>query len=205
MKIRIDNRDLAYTIDTYGMFDGSHATESELEYIQEEHALTDDETRELEFDYDHAGVVRDLAGHSVNLIWNNVRNDDGIVKDVTLDKTTSPRFYNYTTDSYVAIWDINVLKLKKWIRDNYDKFELYRDEHWNDDYKLNKREHDGTVNRSYDPEYIIIAMLDFYTREVYEEDDYNEYMNEIELECWNNNMTLTAEAEQMLAKKVRTT
>lgn len=38
----IDNRDLCYTIDTYGMFNGESTQESEEEYYTEEYKLTEE-------------------------------------------------------------------------------------------------------------------------------------------------------------------
>lgn len=40
--VKIDNRDLAYTIDTYGMFTGESVDESGREYYRDEYKLTDD-------------------------------------------------------------------------------------------------------------------------------------------------------------------
>lgn len=41
MKITIDNRDLAYCIDTYGMFTGESVDEGESEHYCEEYDLID--------------------------------------------------------------------------------------------------------------------------------------------------------------------
>lgn len=70
MKITIDNRDLIYSIDTYGMFTGESVDEMESEHYRDEYGLTDDEWRSLSFDYDHAGIVKDLALESISNIEN---------------------------------------------------------------------------------------------------------------------------------------
>ena len=200
MKLRIDNRDLAFTIDTYGMFTGDSVEDMEREHYADTYALNLDEV-ELNFEYNHPGVVKRLAEESISLLWDQfcgiVGNRDGIVRNITLDKTTSPQFYNYTTDSYVAIWDVNIIKLKNWIRKNRDNYDTYLTEN----YDAYDREKLTPGSESYDQEYHWISMIDFYTRTEYDPEEYESHMFEKETEAWMENMDLDAESKKLIEGK----
>lgn len=191
MKITIDNRDLSYTIDTYGMFTGESCEEGEREYYQETYNLTDDEWRDLEFDYDHPAVVRSLAESSVDILHNEfVTHGNGIVRSIDIEDTRSPQFYNYTTDSYKAIWDINSVKLKLYCRDN--GFEAW----------LSEQQSDGNWSDvdSKSEDYIV-AMLDFYTSREFDREQYEDRMFECESEAWSEGTKLSDESQKMIDQK----
>ena len=100
MQITINSLDLGYTVDTYGMFTGESTDESESDYYREEYNLTDDEWRSIGFDYDHAGIVKSLANSSIQLLDENlIQHGSGVVTAIDLRSTTSPQFYNYTTEN----------------------------------------------------------------------------------------------------------
>lgn len=194
MKLRIDSRDLHYTIDTYGMFTGEHCEEGEIEYYQENYKLTDDEAGEIEFNYDHAGVVKHLAEASVNLLWNEfVKHGDGTVKNIDLDDTKSPQFYNYTTDSYMAVWEVNTDMLKQYIADNQDAFTDFVTSNW--DYEYSK-----AVAESDEETQAVIA-VDFYTSSEYDREEYEMLMFECESEAWLENMTLDKKTQALIDSK----
>ena len=155
MILTIDNRDLSYTVDTY----------HNAEYLK---AIAGESVDIL------AGEFVDRWEY-VNDDGANVRVYDGIVKAIELKDIQSPQFYNYTTDSYTAEWDINPVKLKAWIherRDEYDDFLKDNYDQYDRDYKLTKG------GESYDAEYVIISMIDYYTSECYDRDQYIDDMYE---------------------------
>lgn len=94
-----------------------------------------------------------------------------VVKDITLDKSTSPAFYNYTTDSYVAEWDIDRDALEKFIKERQGAYNSFESENWRTVY-LNH----GTEDHK--EEDYIVAMLDYYTRERYDDESYINEMYE---------------------------
>lgn len=192
MKLTINSLDLGYTIDTYGMFNGDGADESEAEYYRDEYNLTDDELQQIDFDYNHKGVVTDLAEWSVELLGENLT-DDGIVEGITLAKTSSPKFYNYTTDGYTAEWTVNETKLQKYCLDNAKTYEAFVKELW--DYEYCK------AIEGDDFETQMVIALDFYTRNVYSTEGYEESMFEHEYGVWYENMELTPEAQAMIDAK----
>lgn len=188
MKITIDNRDLAYTIDTYGMFTGDHVYESEGDGYREEYNLTDDEWRELGFDLDHTAVVKGLADASIDILENALIGN--VVKSITIWKTGSPQFYNYTTDYYVAEWDIDTVQLTKYIANRQSRFTTWvLESGWDQD------------KRREDEEYNLTAMLDFYTRNEFTEDDYNDQMFEAESEIYFANIKLDDESQSLINAK----
>mgnify|MGYP001002258266 CR=1 FL=1 len=193
IKVQIDNRDLAYTIDTYGMFTGESVAESESEHYRDEFDLTEDEWSEIGFDYDHAGIVKDLASASVNILWNELKG--AIVHEIAIDKTGSPQFYNYTTDHYVATWTIDADVLKQYIEEANADFENFITEFW--DYEYSKAVSEDDVDTQ------TVIALDFWTRRVLSEDSYNEQMWEAESEAYFNNMELDEESDLLVKRKIK--
>ena len=193
IKVTIDNRDLAYTIDTYGMFTGDSVAESEAEHYRDEFDLTEDEWREIGFDYDHAGIVKDLASASVNILWNELKG--AIVHDITIDKTGSPQFYNYTTDHYVANWTVDVDQLEAYIRNCKEEFDKFVSEEWEVKYTDAVMDHDVETQT--------VIALDFWTRQILSEDSYNEQMWEAESEAYFNNMELDEESDLLVKRKIK--
>ena len=198
MKITINNRDLPYTIDTYGMFTGEWCEDSEREHYADKYNLTDDEAFELGFDYNHKEIVRSLAIESVNLLENNLVNHNetnGIVQGISMpENTRSPQFYNYTTDSYDATWLINEQRLEDYAKkhknsDGYTFQEFLLNTSW------------GLLDS--ESEDYIVAMLDFVLPSFYDVEDYEMAMFEHESEAYSENMTLDKESEALIANKER--
>lgn len=187
--IFIDSRDLAYTIDTYATFTGEGVEETEAEYYREEYDLDD-----IEFDYDHAEVVKALAIQSVALLQHElIDNGDGIVRSIALKATASPQFYNYTTDSYTALWVIDEQALANYcqITEHFREWIVFGTENW------------PLLN--YDNETdVIVARLDFYTHQEYDPELYEDIMYERETECWIENMKLTPESQVLMDAKEQT-
>lgn len=194
MKIRINNRDLPYTIDTYGMFNGEWCEDSEREYYADKYNLTEAAQLALGFDYNHSEIVRGLAIESVNLLENNlVGKSGGIVQGIGMPKNTrSPQFYNYTTDSYDATWLINEQRLA-----DYAKKHKNSDGYTFQEYLLNTSW--GLLDDT--SEDYIVAMLDFVLPSFYDVDEYTDYMFERENEIYTENMTLDKESEALIASK----
>ena len=210
--ITIDNRDLAFTIDTYGMFTGGIDIENlEIDDLKTIYNLTDDEAEALEFDYDHAGVVKALAEQSVQLLHQHfVQHGDGTILDIDLGDTQSPKFYNYTTDSYTADWTVDMDKLRDYIESNWEAFRTFANDwgdlsvyvNWNDrTHAGGGAMYDGPPIDIFKHDDCIAAMIDYYTRNDYDPDDYNMSMFEYEFEAWSANMTLAPESQQLIARK----
>lgn len=188
MKITIDNRDLAYTIDTYGMFTGESVDEMESEHYRENYKLTDDEWTTIGFNYDHKDIVKDLAEFSIDVVTDGLT--DYIVKSVTLLETGSPQFYNYTTDWYTAEWDIDEVQLTKYIANRQSKYtEWVMESEWD------------LERRKSDEQYNLLAMLDYYTINTLDLDSYNEAMWEHEPEIYFEHMQLDEESQLLINSK----
>lgn len=123
-KITIDNRDTENIhIDTYQVLTGESATDQELENINEEERK--ENTPELTYDdfdwtYDHEQIVKDFAQCSIQIITDAIAHTPhaDIIKDITLEKTSSPKFYNYTTDGYTAAYTVDTKALNLYIYAN---------------------------------------------------------------------------------------
>lgn len=189
MKLRVNNLDLGYTIDTYGMFTGEGVEDLEAEYYKDEYGISDPNL--IEFDYDHKGVVQALASESVDILEDELKGD--IVKSITLEKYTSPQFYNYTTDSYIATWNIDEYKLEEYCTNNLEAFETFRKENWQYEWQ-NAIDDDDTDT-------LAVIKLDFYTRQELPIDDYNSKMFEFEFEAWSENMKPTKEFQKLIDRK----
>lgn len=115
MKTLINNLDTILTIDTYSMFTAESFFENE-----EEHYRTEEGKEVVDWVIDHKQVVTELANESIGYLENELR-DLGIIKTISLVSTHSPKFYNYTTDSYKMQVDFNVKALMDWFNKSEDK------------------------------------------------------------------------------------
>ena len=193
MKLTIDNRDLSFTIDTYGMFTGESCDEMEREYYRDEYDMTDDESSELQFNYDHQAIVEAFAVASIDLLHNEFVTHGDIVKDIRLVKTGSPSYYNFTTDYYRAEWTFNSVKLKQWINEHDTEYWAFIHENWGSEWYK--------VQENGDKETQYAAMLDFYTQTEYDREDYESHMFEHESHVYSENMTLDEESQKLIDSK----
>lgn len=166
--IKIDSRDLPYTIDMYTTFTMDTAEEYEREYISERDGVAlEDIDDKYHIEYDADGWRDALAEKSVELIERELMGD--IVKSIALESSQSPRFYNYTTDSYIATWAYNADKLREWIEARRDAFNKWR---------LNTYDAYDREKQDADADYIDVIMIEFYALEQYSVEDYTSHMYE---------------------------
>lgn len=199
MKLTINNLDLAFTIDTYGMFNGDSVDESEVDYYTEEYQLTPEEAQQIDFDYDHAGIVEALATASVSILENELAGD-AVVKSISLPvKTRSPQFYNYTTDSYDAEYEIDLDALLVYANQNQAEFGKHIEDNWRE--FVNVPQEITVEYLQADDDKFLVAMLDLYLRNVVDVESYEMQMFESESEAYYENMKPTAEFQKLLDKK----
>jgi hypothetical protein len=176
MNITIDNRDLAHVhIDTYQMFTGESAEEYERENMRED-GREDWDTVDIE--YNHAQIVEDLAHASIEILQKETAHD-GIIQKITLVSSHSPRYYNYTTDSYIAEFEVHTPKLNDYIASHYD--DVLKKAQSYDDYVVV-----GEVSK----ENLAHAGLCHYINNAIEAQEYNALMWEIESEVYSNNQII---------------
>lgn len=162
-KLLIDNRDLGYTISTYGMFENNN-DEYILENLQDEYPdITWDD---INWEYNHQEYVKNLAHASINILYNEfVMHGDGVVEAIEFVKSGSPQFYNYTTDWYAAEWTINEKKLRGIVDKRLNEYTKFiRESGW------------SLIEPGRDDE--LVSMLDFYTRGILSPESYEESMFE---------------------------
>jgi hypothetical protein len=116
-KIIIDNRDLDnITIDAYQTFILEDAIERDIDCYNEENGTEYDE-EEFNIESDYEGWIESLAMASIECIENELK-DNEVIKNIRFIKSKSPKYYNYTTDSYEAEYTYEDKKLIEWIADN---------------------------------------------------------------------------------------
>jgi hypothetical protein len=176
MQITIDNRDLQNVhIDTYQMLTGENAEEYERESMRED-GREDWET--VDITYDHPAIVEALAHASIATVLETLKGD-GLVQNIVYCSSSSPRFYNYTTDSYIAEYEVNTPKLHAYIASNYD--EVLAKAQGYDAYTLT-----GEVSK----DNLAHAGLCHYIDGIINADDYNMAMWEKENECYYENQVI---------------
>ena len=171
-KIQIDNRDTDNIhIDTYQMLTGEGADESTIDYERDERK--DDSLTYDSFDwtYDHKQIVKAFALESISILENNV--DKDIISSITLESTSSPRFYNYTTDGYVMNVTYNLVKLNEYVTANY---------------KAIKEKADGYSDSNVDANMLHAGICHLFDN-CMSKDDYNMSIWEVESEVYMNNTT----------------
>lgn len=212
LNIIIDSRDLNFTIDTYGTFTGDNAGESMTEFAVEEYGL---DINAVNIDYDMPTIRRELAEASVSILQEyfidngRYQDADGIVKSITLIGDTSPKYYNYTTDSYTADWLIDEDKLKAIILANWDAYKRFVENEWltvnsNINWhdktwlKYNYTLEDYDTSDMFEEEEVTVSMLDFWTRKQLDDDDYLNSMYESEFEIYYENMKYDDDTEALI-------
>lgn len=189
MIVSINSRDLPYTIDTYGMFTGDGTAEGEVSHLDEEYPELEKDYPDLEigFDYDFPRIVEALAGWSIAFIEQAAHNEKWLKSVPIIKKSNSPRFYNYTTDSYTAEWDIDEAYLDEVTPGNWLKFA--KEDGWGD-YELFEAA-GAAENR-------IVAKISLRLKELLSVDEYNSMMWEHEDECYYEHMKLDEETQKAI-------
>ena len=183
IKLNIDNRDFEHVhIDTYSMLTGESADEMMREFERDnaaEEGREYDENRDINYDMD--AIRKGLALESINYLENELKHDwIHVIKEIKLIKTGSPRFYNYTTDWYVAEYAVDEVELDKYIEANTDAIQAILETYTNR-YDVN------LVDNKYHA-----AVCHIIDNEI-DCDDYNMAMWEIETEVYYENMQFTDE------------
>lgn len=123
MQININNLDTEnITIDTYGMFTGESIDEMMRENMRED-GREDYDT--VDIDYNMPEIVEGLARASIDIILQAIKYTDyaKIITGITYVSSHSPKFYNYTTDSYIAKYTVNEKELDIYTQANYEDIE----------------------------------------------------------------------------------
>jgi hypothetical protein len=117
MTININNLDLENVhIDTYQMLTGDSFVESEIDNLREiekDDALTYDD---FDWSYDHKAIVKEFALASIEILENAIDHD--AIKSIEYVSSTSPRYYNYTSDSYIMAVEVDVDNIDDYIAAN---------------------------------------------------------------------------------------
>ena len=181
IKFNIDNRDFEHVhIDTYSMLTGDSADEMMRDYEQDnarEEGREYDENRDIDYDMD--AIRKGLAEASIFYLETELENaEDRIIKEIKFEKTGHPRFYNYTTDWYVAEYTIDEEAMDKYIEANTDAVQAILATYTNryDENLVDNKYHAGVCH-------LINNLID--------RDDYNTAMWEIESEVYYENMQFT--------------
>ena len=192
IKTKIDNRDFEHVhIDTYSMLTGESNDEMMRENDRED-ADTEgrdyDENRDI--DYDMNAIREALAKESIGYLENELENNelDGLITDIKFLNTGHPKFYNYTTDWYVAEYMIDEDKMNEYIQKHLEavqaKLETYSKQY--DENLVDNKYHAGVCH-------LIDHLID--------REDYNMHMWEIESEVYYENMQWSDEKEANNNKK----
>lgn len=178
MQITLDNRDTENVhIDTYQMLTGESSEEYERENMRED-GREDWDT--VDITYNHDEIVKDFAMASINYLSHELTTEKPqIVESIEYVSHGLPKFYNYTTDHYVAIYTVNTVELHKYIAANYDAI-----------YSKAKNYDASIVDGEVSKENLAHAGLCHYIDATISQDDYNMAMWETETEIYYNNATI---------------
>ncbi len=185
MLISIDNRDLPYTIDTYGMFTGDSQYENEIDFLDSEYPELREDYPDLEvhFNWNHSQIVKGLAGWSTAIIEHEIKGEKWLLSLPIIKTTGSPREYNFTADWYVADWNIDVAELDKVVPKDWR--EQAKERGWTDD-------------DLEDEESVIVAKMTARMLELLTEDEYHSQMWEHEGEVYCENMEPDEETQKAI-------
>jgi len=175
MKIEINNLDTPYTIDMYQTFNGDSTDESMLEYYNDDNEQKKDPEKNYDYDdfdwtYNTKAIHQGLAQASIDYIKENI--DQDIIQDIELMKLFSPKYYNYTTDSYTMAITFDTEKLQKYIQENNTEYTEYFFE---------------MVKKHQANEDDITWSLLFYLQHEHDKEDYFYYIYEHSNDLWYEN------------------
>lgn len=106
-----------WTIDTYQTFNMERAEEQIVGYLQEENPEKDITYDDINWTYDMKGYVQALAEKWQQLLTDNILDD--VILSVELDgESYSPHEYNFSTDNCATVFDVNIEKLRAYIKEN---------------------------------------------------------------------------------------
>lgn len=153
----IDNRDLAFTVDTYGTFTFDDE-ESDIEWYNDENN-TNLDYDDFDWTYDNKGYVQHLSENSVAILEGVLI--DEVIHKIELKDQQSPQFYNYTTDSYTAFWTVDEDKLIDYINQDTSAFANHLVESWREFVNVPAK-----IDKSFldEDDKMLVAMIDYYTR-----------------------------------------
>jgi hypothetical protein len=100
----------------------SYLYDSDTEYYINE-TLKEDDQPEMEIDW--IPYTKEVSQAATELLEEYCVNDSGIIKSMKYKNTYSPKYYNYDTDRLNIIADINIHKLKAYIKQNKTDFNQY--------------------------------------------------------------------------------
>lgn len=183
-------------VDTYHMLNGDSFYESEVQYLTEEMQVVDSEDwddRVHYLEFDHAAIVEFFAAASWDYVCENLIGE--FIVEAGQVNSSSPREYNFTSDSYSVEVEVDVEALEA-ATPGFD-LERYVAEHW--------QSRDGFISfvpgrcedAGWDPrsEIGLQMRLESVVREALEEgrlaDDYNLHMWEQEHEVYSEHCTLS--------------
>lgn len=118
-KIQLHNSFIEHHIDTYSVFTSDSTYDYLIDDYNTEHE-TDLNYDDFDWTYDKENVVRELAKSSIELVLKNTKG--AVIENITYVNSSSPSFYNFTTDSYTMEIEYNEMELEKWIAENRESF-----------------------------------------------------------------------------------
>lgn len=101
----------------------SHLFNSDTEYYLNE-SMNDDEEIKKEYEIDFVPYCNEVCEYATDLL-SEYCTDNEIIRGMEYKSMTSPKYYNFSTDKLNIIIDLNLTKLKKFIRDNKEDFNSY--------------------------------------------------------------------------------
>ena len=96
---------------------------SDTEYYMNEYMNEDEEVKK-EFEIDYIPYCNAVCEYATDLL-SEYCTDNEIIKSMEYKSMYSPQYYNYSTDKLNIIIDVNLTKLKKFIKDNKEDFNQY--------------------------------------------------------------------------------
>lgn len=96
---------------------------SDSEYYLNECLQDEDHPEQYEIDFET--YTQEVSEYATELLKDYIINDDNIVKNMKFISLYSPRYYNYDTDRLNIEMNINLNKLKAYIKKNKTDFNLY--------------------------------------------------------------------------------
>lgn len=186
--IIVNSQDLGdvATIDTYQTFTGDQVDENLVDFYNEDKG-TDYTPDDFEWDYDMAGVVKELA----ELRAKTLEQDSDAIQSVKVVRTYSPKEYNFQTDSADFEITYNEQTVDDYIKEHATEYDNWYHEsgwygvtEWRDDDDERKEENRET------------ARLYYYLNKTLDHDDAYYALAEHEYDIYYEHITMKLNKEK---------
>lgn len=148
---------------------------SDTEYYLNEYLKEDEENQNITYEIDFEPYTQAISEYATELLKDYCINDDNIIKSMKYISLYSPKYYNFDTDRLNIEINVNLTKLKTYIKKNKTDFNKYLHDNFTsyDGFMsfIENNYNDFLIQYKTDKERCLNVMIEYYIlRQIYDND-----------------------------------